>query len=471
MNSPIIYINSFIADYKLANPTINIEHFQEALFKKYILTKYDEENNLMLLYHKFDQPTNSKLERECRSLVIDMNTLSVVAYTCENPICNNEAQQLLINNPNETTSINVFRCYEGSLLSLFNVNNKWFLSTRRCLDSKTSIWNERSHYDMFMDVLNKEGLSFDEFTSKLNPERGYYFVLIHHENKSVINYTSLFGDNYTKLCIAFIRDKNTQEEVDDQVTGYQHIFMADVVDIKTFDEDNKFLNINLSHEGIIMKLRYNNVKDQLLKLQTVSYQFCRALGNDSNIFKGYIYLYQVNVLEDYINNSQTHKSYSKIINPKNTDESYDTVGVIHSTFKVLTSELFELFKILWNIKTGKNNNNTLYSFLPKEYKDILFIIRGIYYKLKAEFITSQSGDKQLIGIKDIYQQLKKLDIDIVYSLIKQRKLMFNWVNNNNDPNLQLFKNISTRCDKVDSKLIAIFTSKLFPNISPTEIPQ
>ena len=38
-----------------------------------------------------------------------------------------------------------YECYEGTLMSLFYFNEKWYLSTRRCLDSKKSKWKEKEH--------------------------------------------------------------------------------------------------------------------------------------------------------------------------------------------------------------------------------------------------------------------------------------------------------------------------------------
>jgi len=110
-------------------------------------------NPLSLVYHKYDIQSSSELEKFCRSLVIETNTFKVVSYTCPNPICNKDAQRVLINNNVE--HINFQRCYEGSLLSLFHHGDKWYLSTRRCLDASKSIWNGVTHQQIFMDVLNK----------------------------------------------------------------------------------------------------------------------------------------------------------------------------------------------------------------------------------------------------------------------------------------------------------------------------
>jgi hypothetical protein len=46
--------------------------------------------------------------------------------------------------------------------------------------------------------------------------------------------------------------------------------------------------------------------------------------------------------------------------------------------------------------------------------------------------------------------------------------MLNWLIIN--PDIEFFRNISNKCDKINIKLIAIYTSKLFPDIMPSDIP-
>jgi hypothetical protein len=462
MSCPITLINNIINEYK----EMNIEDFRKKLYEDYsIMTKYHEENNLMIVYHKYDMPTKSVFEQDCRSLVIDMESRNIISYTCPNPISNRRAQQFLLNNTD--LELDMYKCYEGTILSLFNHNDKWYLSTRRCLDSKQSIWNNSNYHDMFMDVLNKDSISFEDFTSKLNPNYGYYFILIHHNNKSVIDYSKQFGENYARLCLVFVRNKSDQTEIFDYEFNFSdNIFKPEKMKMEDFAESNKSINMDVSVEGIIIKTIKDN-KPYLFKLQTNSYQFHKAIGPDSNIYKGYLYLYQSGELKSYIQNSVEHKNLEKIVNPYNISETFDTVGVVDCVFKVITSELFELYKLLWKLNNGEHQNLELYNMLPKEYKDILYGLRGLYYKIKAKV----SQTKQLFGIKDIYQYLKSIDVDHFIALLRQRKLMFNWVViNKTNPNLNLFKTINNHCDKVHLKLMAIFTNKLFPDISPSDIP-
>jgi len=465
MACPITMIYKFINEYKSINTEINVEDFRKKIYDDFsIMTKYYEEDTLLLAYHKFDLPAKTQMEKDCRSLIIDMKTLQIVSYTCPTPIVNNEAQQFLLNN-NEL-ELEIQKCYEGTIISLFYHNDKWYVSTRRSLDSSKSIWNGTNYYDMFMDVLKKDNLTFDEFVSKLDKNKGYYFILIHHLNLNVIKYELEFGNDYTKLCLAFVRNKENQQLLNDYYFNYyNNIFKAENISMDLFSQQNNELKTDINMEGVIIKTIKDD-REYLLKLQTLSYQFCKAIGPESNILKGYLFLYKLGILKEYIENNKEHQHLDKIVNPYNPNESFDTIGVIDCVYKVFTSELFELYKMMWKLNNGQHLNLELYNILPKEYKDVFYALRGIYYKIR------NGSEKKLFGIKDIYQYLKSIDVEHMCALIRQRKLMLNLIILNKDnKNLEIFKKISNYCDKVHIKLISIFTNKLYPDIMPNDVPQ
>ena len=121
---------------------------------------------------------------------------------------------------------------------------------------------------------------------------------------------------------------------------------------------------------------------------------------------------------------------------------------------------------MWNLKTNEHKNTDLYKILPREYKNILFGIRGYYFKQKSK-------DSQFyLKIKSIYNYLKSIESNEIEKLLRSRKLMYNLVKvNNNDTKLKLFNTISDKCDKVHLKLIAIYTNILFPEIMPDDVPK
>ena len=208
MQSPQFLLSNYINKHKS-----NLDDFKEDLYKSGVLVKDYEEDNLILIYNKFGQ-AKTTIEEECRSVVLDRTSLDIVSFTCNTPLCNKEAINFIMenNNPNKI----ITECYEGTLLSVFNHNDKWFVSTRRCLNSDNSIWQDnKSHYQLFVEVLKDQGYnSIDEFTNNLLNDYCYYFVLLHHRNKNVVDYTDVFGQEYKKLSLVIVREKKTQKEMD-----------------------------------------------------------------------------------------------------------------------------------------------------------------------------------------------------------------------------------------------------------------
>jgi len=215
---------------------------------------------------------------------------------------------------------------------------------------------------MFEEILKKAGYdNFDDFCSKLDKNKSYYFVLIHHKNKHIIDYSSQFGKEYACACLTSIRDENMCELdiyndqslvnfiVDD---NYNSLFLSPKHDsIESFYELNKNCNYDFTvvpeSEGIIIRVWSNTLqKYNLIKLQNANYQLAQVVGTEQNIFKGILYLYQIDKLANYFENN-SENNFNKIVNPINTTETYNTVGIVDAVFKVCKSKLIVLFKLLW----------------------------------------------------------------------------------------------------------------------------
>ena len=92
---------------------------------------------------------------------------------------------------NQDKDKEIFNCYEGSLLSLFHFNNNWYFSSRRNL-LKVTDETENPHFKMFCDVIKQDGFNINTFIDKLEMNLTYHFVLIHHQNKNIINYEKIW---------------------------------------------------------------------------------------------------------------------------------------------------------------------------------------------------------------------------------------------------------------------------------------
>ena len=449
------YVSNITTDDVLSDD--NIELIRKSLYEKSVKSKDYPEDNLVIIYNEYTNKNKNPLNLECRSVIVDRRNFKMVSYSCPTPIYNRDAMSYLLRN--KATDYEIFECYEGSLLSVFYFEGKWYFSSRRNISSS----DDNPHFQMFLDVLSQDGYeSFDDFTKKLDNRYSYHFVLIHHKNMNVVNYEKQFGENYRKLCFIFARDYTSQMEINAEDLNLtivsENIFLPKrLQSIEYFDNMNKDEDMTNRpySEGVVIK--HNN---NLLKLQNMAYQFYKAIGTEKNLYRGFIHLYQINKLKGYFSCNDNTKKYEKIVNPTNNNESFDTVGTIDALFNVCTTELFELFNKLYD-ENGNHIKNGLYELLPSEYKTMIFNVRKLY------FINKKKGNE--LQKKNIYYYLKNLDSKLFESFVKQRKLMMNWARIDKQK-LSVFNETLFKCNKISYKLSAIYTSKLFPEIMPDDIP-
>jgi len=457
----------------------------------------------------FSKKNNSKiseLERECRSIILDRN-LNIISYGYDDIYYNQDAKNYILKN-GLNKNYTIQECFEGTLISVFNHNGDWYLSTRQCIDSKLSKWtSEKSHYEMFMECID---ISFEEFTEHLKEDINYFFVIVHHENKNIVDYTEYFNDpEYKKIIHVMSRSKSSNLEIElcdenqwnkkpnfkipqklkDNENGNQ-VFELNNDDNLTlshpdiFNDFEKLDNINkkllltlpVKSEGIIVRcLEETTGKLTILKFQTNSYQFMSLLKpNTNNIFMSFIELYQQDLLKKHIEYFPGNSKMS-VSDINEISETYDTIGIVDASFKVLTSELFEIFKHLYDLKDCSHKNESFYKVLPNEYTIALYKIRGIYYRKKEKYIKNKNVNEETnytysLKIFDIYNLLKKkYDTKELLKLFRARKLIMAQFQNNTSQNGIILNNISNKCDKVSIKMTSILLNKMFPKDPELEI--
>ena len=145
-------------------------------------------------------------------------------------------------------------------------------------------------------------------------------------------------------------------------------------------------------------------KFKLIKLQYNNYIYHSLLPNYNHIS---LYLYQLGKLNT------------------NYNTNFLSISEIDTVFKLCASELLELFKLMWDIKSGNKIENNIYNVLPKEYKYIMFKLRGILYSNK------------FLKINNIYLLLKSLHITYLISLLISRHSINNIIEFNNKYNTTL----------------------------------
>lgn len=465
--------------------------------------------------------TASPLEMECKSIILRKSDLKIISYSHDDILLNEDAKDFLLNNTLENETI--VEAFEGTMLSIF-YHNKWRVATRGCLNAKDSNWNiNKSYMDMFEDVLRSKHMTNRLFFSQLDKKVCYYFTLVHHENiSSIVDYTDHFGTpQYRELVLIMARHQSTHQAIDIYRDSGMRALAASLDIVipsiqsnynKLEHENKKMITMPLKTEGLMISYTNNNTnKTVLLKMQTIAYQKMKDLSpNCNNIYISFIELYQKDTLPEYF----TYFEENRIIcDSSNSNDRYDTIGVIDASFKVLTSELLELYKMCYFMSTGNQKPNDIYNTLQRispEFKMVFYYLRGKFYKKREEYynsnsqeqtdkyirntnhtrqatdVTSATSDtstttadattnahwnKSLVQLRigDIYTVLKKeYNIHDLIKLFQARYTLKQLVENSNDSKFTTIQTMSDKIHKNENirqlqlKMINILHNKLQP---------
>ena len=106
----------------------------------------------------------------------------------------------------------------------------------------------------------------------------------------------------------------------------------------------------------------------------------------------------------------------------------------------------------------------MYNILSSEYKTMMYNIRKLYFINKKKNNT--------ITYKNVYFYLKTLDVNVFEKFMRSRKLMLNLVRKESkNKDIQEFGKTTNIEKKMLNKLCAIYTTKMFPEIMPDDVPK
>lgn len=406
--------------------------------------KFKNNENLVLIHNSYkrDNVDNFKqLYEECRSVVLDFSTTENVVITYSNSIPERLKMNDYLNNhynPND-------KCYvalDGTMITVYNYNNEWYFGTTSCPNINSSIFSHptKKHGDMLNEVLyniykiDEEKTLRELFTNNLNPLYSYEFVLVHHENKHIIDYTKELGENYkylfhinTKNRLTLCHESIEEHPLEKVGILYSYLF-------KNVEESLIHLNEHENCYGIIIRNNdklYKITNDKILHQE--EFDPCNY-----NIWYNLLYVYMLNrqdyKIENYINTYGKNK-YIKIYDLENKE--IDPTYLIHTVISTIKDILYNLY-----ISTTK--------YYPK------------YNRFKANMDLDKTFDNLL---RFHLAQLRHLQIVLYKKHILVQKNIINYLcQNNNIKNIKkLIKyfSINNKFNIPDNKLnLIILLDKL-----------
>ena len=126
---------------------------------KYYINMKENDDLFILYYDNLPKSVDTEhssladeIEKGTRSCIFEKKTLKPIATQFNRIIYNAEAKEFL--EGKDWGKIVVEKCYEGTILVVYNHNDKWYISTRRCLDASESTWiKNKSYKEMFEEAI------------------------------------------------------------------------------------------------------------------------------------------------------------------------------------------------------------------------------------------------------------------------------------------------------------------------------
>ena len=405
----VIYSNimyTFVKQFKDNN--ISFDDLKTELYKvdkdgcRVYNLNVKENDDLALIYYsdqRHDELPGTPLEQSCKSYILEKATLDPIATQFNKIIYNEDAIEFL--EDKKWSDVIVQKCYEGTMLLVFYHKDKWYVTTRRCLDASDSIWIKgRSYLDMFNEA-TKGKLNFDN----LNKNYCYHFILVHYKNKNIVTYNR-FGPEYKKIFHSMTSEKHTLKIINVDVPGIDKIPVEHFRNLKSILKELSFMSIKdenyrkITEEGFI--LRYGDSSNFIImKLQTPIYQKIKKMKpNNSNVNQIYLELYQKDSLSVYL--------------PYFTKFTGNITNRIHNAMKHLSKEVMDLYHC-----TRQKKNPQIYEQLPNSYKQVLYNLHRLYIEFRKPDFKDRETNHNLESIQELKtQHPRSINIHDVYYYLK-----------------------------------------------------
>jgi len=410
-------INTYLSDQQQLNQEFNVESLIKFIYSKMPrksthlrihYKKYPEDNLVQIYTESAREYTKWPIYNICRSAVFDQKNNKLLSYSHPN-------LEYLEYSPSLELSLeqNFTESHEGTLISVFYHNNKWYYATRRNLDMYVST-QEKSHGLMFEDALSKLGLTKDNFEQMLNTNYKYNFELVHYQNKYNISYESQYGDNYAKIFLLFTRDENQTTIIPEP--DNMKIFINNIIDRETVIK-------NMEDSTLVMEGYIFTQNNHLCKLMHPNYyNIVKYNPGYKTVQEKYIYLYQKNLLVEYLD-----KINNKVYKVSETGDSIEVVGMVSCIFTYIGQRLLDIYYTF-------NNNNMVHRnevkfkelFENKKYYLIfhtLGMMKGIHKNKQLNIIEMRTLLKYKIEPTDMWKLFNEL-----VSFEETENLLSKWAN-------------------------------------------
>ena len=358
----------------------NLENIKQKIVDLNLEFKYYNEDDLILVkYNKSTLTLYNNIIRDCRGLIFSPKEIKI---KCVPPRKSDNINEYINILQEGWSNVKIEEFIDGTMINYFYHNNKWYISTRSCLNAECKWNNENTFKELIDDTQNDELSKLDN--TKFNKNYTYTFVLTHPKNRIVTKY------DIAKLILVNIININSFETED----IYKFEF-------ENFNKPKRYDFVNL-----------NELKDSLNKLEYTQQGFVIKFGNLRFKLRNEKYTIVKNL---------KYNTYSKLLlflklyTLSKTSEYLKYFPEDREIFKEYNNLINILIKSLFNHYVGKfiKKNNIV---IPQLYKKSIYDIHSIYLS-RRNGVNGVNGINIRIDKNDIMNYIKKQDSNLLFKIL------------------------------------------------------
>lgn len=234
------------------------------LYQRYeIQSTLSEDKSSVVFNYRVLSPLEAKIVQESRALVLEVDTWNVLSKAPDAFFAVDEKHAKDIIEKFDWKSAKAMTKLDGALITLYEHKGEWRVCTRYSADGSLKVYSinasqsDTSWLNLTKTCIKEMGYTWDEFTSKLNPDIFYTFELTSPENRILVVYTD------RKITLVAAVERSTLKEIDIYNLEFPEL-KVDFVNVDNMDDAKKLLEENsdpLSYEGyILIDKNFNRLK-------------------------------------------------------------------------------------------------------------------------------------------------------------------------------------------------------------------
>lgn len=358
------------------------------------IKKFKGRSDIVLLHNTYkrnDVIAYRELYEQCRSVVLDF-TLSVnnnIVVTYANSIpdrINYEQYTQTLYDANDK----YYEAYDGTMITVYNYKGEWHFGTTSCPDANSSKFAHptKRHGNMLDEILfeyYKRCFTGCEthaiisetirkmFTDNLDPSMAYEFLIMHHENHHIIDYSHLYGPNYKVLFHMNTKQRDTLVEKDIQssvIPALKELGVQYPIQFNNIQDAYTHMQSTPYCYGIIVK-KHVNGQTKLYKISTDKINFREETDPcNPNVWINILTVYMKNKADYHVNDYINHYANNIEFPVDNNGKTLDPTYLIHTAISTMKDYLYNLY-VATTSYYPKYNRFKMNKELDKQYPPII----------------------------------------------------------------------------------------------------